>query len=63
MTVTLITHRRRTKKGMGHRPSRKEEEGFNDSNQPKHFTEILELVTTSSILGPAINHESPVLSP
>ena len=48
---------------MGHRPSQKEEGALNDSNQPKHFTESLELVTTSSISGPAINHESPVLSP
>ena len=33
-----------------------------DSNQSKHFTESLKLVTTSSISDPAINHDSPVLS-
>ena len=60
--MTLIPHRCRTKKGMGHRPSQKEDGTFKDSNQSKHFTESLKLVTTSSISDPAINHDSPVLS-
>ena len=40
---------------MGHRPSQKEEGAFKDSNQPKHFTESLELATTSSISGRQCN--------
>ena len=46
-TVTLIPHRCKPKKSMGHRPSQKEDGAFKDSNQPKHFTESYSLLLQS----------------